>query len=372
MSSQPIAAPSADPSILTPIPEHEDLREVVRAVVAKSGSPSRSLTPDPSTRSHDTWKRLTTELEIGSLAVPESSGGAGFGLREVGVVLEETGAALLPEPVLMSTVVAVQALLTSDDQQLQTSVASGHEIATVAWPAPMINDVRARSENSTWILDGSVQTVLQVESARHLVLAAVTEGGTALFVLDLEQDGVSVQPRKVLDETRPQGDVTIVSATATRLATPADFAEVWTNVTTAATIGVAAEHTGMAAQLLDTTTTYLRERQQFGRPIASFQAIKHRLADLLVDLERARSASRYAAAVYDQDPEQAILPARIAAAICQDAVIRAAHEAVQLHGGIGFTWEHPAHLYLRRALGDEGLFGSSHAHRAAVAELVGL
>ena len=128
----------------------------------------------------------------------------------------------------------------------------------------------------------------------------------------------------------------------------------------------------MTAHLLETTTAYLLERHQFGRAIASFQAIKHRLADLLVDLERARSASRYAAAMFDQDPVEAVLAARIAAAICQDAVIRAAHESVQLHGGIGFTWEHPAHLYVRRALGDEGLFGSSRAHRAAVAQLVGL
>jgi len=124
--------------------------------------------------------------------------------------------------------------------------------------------------------------------------------------------------------------------------------------------------------MLDLTTTHLGQRHQFGRALASFQAIKHRLADILVDLERARSAARYAAAAFDQDPATAVLPSAVAGAICTDAVIRVAHECVQLHGGIGFTWEHPAHYYLRRALGDEAVFGSARADRSLVADLLGL
>jgi alkylation response protein AidB-like acyl-CoA dehydrogenase len=352
-------APSADPSILTPVAEHDDLRDIVRAVVAKSD---------------DTWNRLVSELEIGTLAVPESSGGAGFGLREVGVVLEETGGALLTDPILTSAVVAVQALLAADDPQTAAdqldAIASGREVATVAWASP--TGATAEVSGGTWILDGSVDHVLHVPTANHLIVPASTDAGRALFVVDLRQDSVSVRTPQVLDDTRPLGDVAMTRAAAVLLVGPANFARVWSTVTTAAAIGVAAEHTGMAAHLLETTTAYLLDRQQFGRAIASFQAIKHRLADLLVDLERARSASRYAAAVFDQDPEEAVLAARVAAAVCQDVVIRAAHESVQLHGGIGFTWEHPAHLYARRALGDEGLFGSSRTHRAAVAELVGL
>jgi acyl-CoA dehydrogenase len=128
----------------------------------------------------------------------------------------------------------------------------------------------------------------------------------------------------------------------------------------------------MVEAMLDLTRTYLGQRQQFGRPLASFQVIKHRLADILVDLERARSAARYAAVAFDQDPATAGVPSAVAGAICTDAVIRAAHETVQLHGGIGFTWEHPAHYYLRRALGDEAVFGSARAHRALLADLLGL
>ncbi|WP_332665930.1 acyl-CoA dehydrogenase family protein [Aeromicrobium sp.] len=350
-------SPSADPSILTPVAEHDDLRDIVRAIVAKSD---------------DTWHRLMSEVQIGTLAVPEALGGAGFGLREVGVVLEETGGALLAEPVLTSAVVAVQALLTSADPAngLMDAVASGREIATVAWSSP--TDVTAEPADSAWSLTGSVQHVLQAATADHLILPAATPTGTALFTVDLHHEAVSFQGRRVLDETRPLADVSLAGAEAALLVGPDDFAQAWSRVTTAAAIGVAAEHTGMAAHLLETTTAYLLERQQFGRAIASFQAIKHRLADLLVDLERARSASRYAAAVFDQDPGEAVLAARVAAAVCQDVAIRAAHESVQLHGGIGFTWEHPAHLYVRRALSDEGLFGGSRTHRAAVAELVGL
>lgn len=350
-------SPSADPSILTPVAEHDDLRDIVRSIVTKSDG---------------TWQRLMSEVEIGTLAVPEAQGGAGFGLREIGVVLEETGGALLAEPILASAVVAVQALLVAVDPEngLIEAVASGREIATVAWSSP--TDVTAELVDRGWSLDGSVQHVLHAASADHLILPAATPTGTALFAVDLHHEAVSIEVRRVLDETRPLGDVSLAGADAVLLAGPDEFAQAWMRVTTAAAISVAAEHTGMAAHLLETTTAYLLERQQFGRAIASFQAIKHRLADLLVDLERARSASRYAAALFDQDPGEAVLAARVAAAICQDVAIRAAHESVQLHGGIGFTWEHPAHLYVRRALGDEGLFGSSRTHRAAVAELVGL
>jgi acyl-CoA dehydrogenase len=350
-------SPSADPTILTPVAEHDDLRDIVRAIVAKSD---------------DTWHRLMSEVEIGTLAVPEALGGAGFGLREIGVVLEETGGALLTDPILTSAVVAVQALLTSaePDKERMGAVASGREIATVAWASP--TDLTAEQLDGGWFLNGPVQHVLHAETADHLILPASTETGTALFKVDLHQETVSIQARRVLDETRPLGDVSLTGSEAARLVGPGDFAPAWSRVTTAAAIGIAAEHTGMAARLLDTTTAYLLEREQFGRAIASFQAIKHRLADLLVDLERARSASRYAAAMFDQDPGQSVLAAHIAAAVCQDVATRAAHESVQLHGGIGFTWEHPAHLYVRRALGDEGLFGSSRAYRAVVAELVGL
>ena len=209
-------SPSADPSILTPVAEHDDLREIVRAVVAKSD---------------DTWNRLMTELEVGTLAVPESSGGAGFGLREVGVVLEETGGALLPDPILTSAVVAVQALLTADDPQdaLLDAVASGREIATVAWTSAI--DATAESDGA-WLLNGPVNHVLHAETADHLIVPASTDAGLALFVLALHQEVVSIETRTVLDETRPLGDVSLAGAKAVLLVSPDNFPDAWSRVTT--------------------------------------------------------------------------------------------------------------------------------------------
>ena len=144
------------------------------------------------------------------------------------------------------------------------------------------------------------------------------------------------------------------------------------DLTTLSAVALAAEQVGMIDAMLEMTRTYVEQRHQFGRPLASFQVIKHRLADLLVDLERSRSAARYAAAAWDQDPASAALAAAVAGATCTDAVIRAAHETVQLHGGVGFTWEHAAHFFVRRALGDEAVFGSARVHRARIADLLGI
>jgi acyl-CoA dehydrogenase len=194
-------SPSPDPSILTPVAEHDDLREIVRAVVVKSD---------------DTWTRLMSELEIGTLAVPEALGGAGFGLREVGVVLEETGGALLKEPILTSAVVAVQALLVADDPHraadVLDAVASGREVAAVAWPSA--TDAAAVSSNGVWTLHGSAGHVLQTEEADHLVMPASTENGPALFTVDLHQEAVSGQARQVLDETRPVSDISLAGRRA--------------------------------------------------------------------------------------------------------------------------------------------------------------
>ena len=136
------------------------------------------------------------------------------------------------------------------------------------------------------------------------------------------------------------------------------------------TLALACENTGIADALLQMTLEHVKTRHQFGRPIGSFQAIKHRLADMLVELERARSAARYAAAVHDEDPDEARLAIAVAGAVCSDAAVHAAHEAVQLHGGVGFTWEHSAHSYFRRVLGNEALQGDSRTHRARIADLL--
>jgi acyl-CoA dehydrogenase len=152
----------------------------------------------------------------------------------------------------------------------------------------------------------------------------------------------------------------------------ADTASALDDLTARATIGLASEHTGIADRMLEMTVEYVTTRQQFGRPVGSFQAVKHRLADLLLSLERARSASRFAAALHDSSPDRAALAVAIAGAVCTEVASESVAEAVQLHGGVGFTWEHQAHTYFRRATGDEALLGDAVYHRRRIADLIGL
>ncbi|MFI5957467.1 acyl-CoA dehydrogenase family protein [Cryptosporangium sp. NPDC051539] len=344
--------PDADPSVLVPIPEHDDLRSVTRAMLA-----GHAAAPD-------LWDLLTAELAVAGMAVPERLGGSGYGLREVAVVLEEAGAALVSHPILSGAVLGAQALVLSGSaDDLLPDVLRGEHLVTVwfgSGTAPV-----ATEADGAWTVSGLADRVLDGARARHVVVPV----GTALFLVDVQPG--TVRPRRVVDETRPQADVVFDAAPARVLVAGSRSAVVLARLRTLRDVAVAAEHAGIVGHLLDLTVGYVRTREQFGRPIGSFQAIKHRLADVLVDRERCLSAARFAAAAYDADPDGAGVPAAVAAAVCGDALMRTAHETVQLHGGVGFTWEHSAHHYLRRALGDEGLFGSAHAHRLRLAELLG-
>jgi len=227
-------------------------------------------------------------------------------------------------------------------------------------------------DDGTARVSGSIDRVPVGGSADLVVVTVGPEGRETTQLVDLRPDGVAAcTPLDSLDLTRRLGRLDLDGAPAYLVADRDETDALVAELAILRRVALAAEHVGMIEAMLDLTRTHLVQRHQFGRPLASFQAIKHRLADVLVDLERARSAARYAAAVFDQDPFSAELPSAVAAAVCTDGVIRVAHETVQLHGGIGFTWEHSAHYYLRRALADEALFGDSRSHRALVARLVG-
>jgi alkylation response protein AidB-like acyl-CoA dehydrogenase len=316
-------------------------------------------------------------MSVSSLAVPEDRGGLGYGVRELAVVLEEAGRALLPEP-LLASVLATRAVLAAPSGEVPDEIVSGlldgRLVATVALGAHGYSELTASSAAAAPTLSGPVDRVLHGAIADLLVVRAATKSGEeSLYVVDLRPDGVARRtPLEVLDHTRRQARLELEAAPAYLIAGSDKLADVLAELTTLASVALAAEHVGMMAALLEMITTYAGQRHQFGRPLASFQIIKHRLADLLVDLERSRSAARYAAAAFDQDPASAALPAAIAGATCTDAVIRAALETVQLHGGVGFTWEHPAHFFVRRALGDEAVFGSARLDRARIADLLGI
>ncbi|HSV39396.1 MAG TPA: acyl-CoA dehydrogenase family protein [Nocardioidaceae bacterium] len=364
MNAQPW--PEADASVLAPVAEHEDLRKVMRDILQTHASHEqvRSSVETPQGYSADLWTLLNEEMSVSSLAVPEDRGGLGFGVSELAVVLEEGGRALLPEPLLLSGVLGARAVLAAPAGNVPADLVSGVLAGTLV-TSVTLGATTLTVEDGT--VSGRVDRVLYGATADLLVVPAET----CLYLVDLRHAAVRT-PLEVLDLTRRQARLELDSAPAYLIAGPGDLEAVRGELGALSAIGLAAEHVGMIDVMLELTRKYAGQRHQFGRPLSSFQVIKHRLADLLIDLERARSAARYAAAVFDQDPAAAALPAAVAGAICTDAVIKAAAETVQLHGGVGFTWEHAAHFYVRRALGDEAVFGPSRTHRARIAELLGI
>jgi acyl-CoA dehydrogenase len=391
--------PEADPSVLAPVAEHEDLRKVMRDILGTHASHERvrRAIETPQGYSSELWALLNDEMNVSSMAVPQDWGGLGFGVSVLAVVLEESGRALLPEPLVSSAVLGARAVTAAPagnvPGELRDGVLTGELVATVVAGQHADGTLVVSGAGTGATVSGRLGRVVHGAAAQLVVAPARFDParfdparfdparfdparfdpGEGLYLLDLRGPGVTDRrPLEVLDLTRPQARIDIDRAPAYLLAGPDDHTAVASELATLGTVALAAEHVGMLDAMLDMTGRYTRQRHQFGRPLASFQVIKHRLADMLVDLERARSAVRYAAAVFDQDVASAALPAAVAGATCTDAVIRVAMDTVQLHGGVGFTWEHPAHFYVRRALGDEAAFGSARDHRARIAQLLGL
>lgn len=371
--------PEGDPSIVLPSQEREELRGVVADFVARHAS-HESVRESAETDlgySRSRWSTLAGELGIGALAVPEDLGGHGFGFADLAVVLEASGAALLPEPVLASAVVGCQALVLADEAaavaQLRDEAIAGTVVLAVALDQEVAlgQDVALDVEAGRTIARGTVPGVLWGAAADHLVVVGKKDGDTVLALVDLAD--VDPAPREGMDLTRRCADLHLDGAPARVLVGAARADEVLARLRLIRSAALASEHAGIAARLLEMTVEYVTQRQQFGRQIGSFQAVKHRIADMLVDRERARAAAGYAMAVLDSgaapDTELAVA---VAATVCLEAATRSAYEAIQLHGGIGFTWEHSAHFYLRRVLGDEGAFGSARRSRRGIAELVGV
>ncbi len=377
MTAQPW--PVADASVLAPVPEHEELRAVLRDLLETHAPHDevRRAAELPEGWSPKLWSLLNEEMDVGSLAVPEERGGQGYGVAVLAVLLEEAGRALLPEPLLLSSVLGVRAVLAAPEgavpDEVVSGVVEGRLVVTVALEHDAGADLRLSDDAGSATVSGRVGRVLLGGSADLLVVGIGPSGRESIHLVDLRAHGVASRTElEALDLTRRQARLDLDGAPAHLIARRDEADALLTELAILRRVGLAAEHVGMIEAMLDLTRTHLMQRHQFGRPLASFQVIKHRLADVLVDLERARSAARYAAAVFDQDPFSAELPSAVAAAVCTDAVIRVAHETVQLHGGIGFTWEHPAHYFLRRALGDEAAFGPARADRALVATLLGI
>ncbi|MEW2403610.1 acyl-CoA dehydrogenase family protein [Streptomyces sp. NPDC046862] len=367
-----------DPTLLRETDEQRQLREVLREFLAECCGPEEVREQTAGPRGYDRllWDRLAGEIGVHGLALPEEYGGAGYSFHELAVALEETGRALCPAPLLPTVVLAAHTLLASGDQEACTrwlpGIAAGALTATVAGFAHPA-EVTAERGPDGWLLRGDADFVLDGEGADLVLVAARAPDGPRLFACEPDLGGCDRVPRRVLDLTRRQALVRFRGARAEPVGGAGQAPGIVDAVLDAGRTALAAEQVGGCAHVLEAVTGYVSHRTQFGRSIGSFQAVKHRLADLLVEIEAARSASRYATACLADpavgDPRVA---ASAAAVACCTAYRRAVAEYVQLHGGIGFTWEHPAHLWLRRARADEVVFGTADDHRVRLAGILGL
>ncbi|MEU8074316.1 acyl-CoA dehydrogenase family protein [Catellatospora citrea] len=355
--------------------EQEALRDSVRAMLTDHAPWARVLkvaeSPEPDDA--DLWRLLSVETGLAALAVPEHLGGAGATVAETAVVLEELGRAVAPVPYL-GTTVAAQLLVHLGESDLLRELAAG-EVMALALPfdvgptgsgLPGV-EVSTAPDGSP-LLNGTVSSVADGLRARVLLMPA----GGALFAVEADAAGLTRTPVVSLDETRPLCDLAMWNAPARLLAAGDRAAAALDAALVAGAALLASEQLGLAQWCLDTTVEHLKTRYQFGRPVGSFQALKHRLADLWVELVQARAVARHAAASVAQGDPDARLAAALAQAHCGPVAVRAAEECVQMHGGIGFTWEHPAHLYLKRAKSAAVAYGTAAHHRAALATLANL
>ena len=364
----------------------EDLRSSVRSLLTDRSPWSHVLKRAETSETYDLelWRALAADMGLAGLLIPESLGGAGASAREAAVVLEELGHAVAPVPFLGSAVVATAALLSVGSQGgLLAKMADGGVTAALAvsfaagpgsgFPASVRVAGPKPGDAGTGVarLRGTVSGVADALPASVLLVPAdgVPYG---LYLVDLGAEGVAKAPVTSLDMTRQLCDLSFDDAPGTLIAS-GPGAERAVDAAMAAGAGIlAAEQTGLAQRCLDMTIAYVKERKQFARPVGSFQALKHRLADLWVSVTQARAASRYAAACLATGSPDAKVAVALAKAYCSDVAVIAAQECVQMHGGIGFTWEHPAHLFLKRAKADSIGFGTADANRAALASLVNL
>ena len=349
----------------------DSLRDSVRDLLTARCPPQRVIAGYDGDRSlaPRLWRALAVDLGVAGLLVPEDRGGAGASAREAAVVLEELGRFAAPVPFLTSSVVATKALAACSDDGLLSSLASGERTAALVVPfsaSAMGFQATVQAEDGS--LRGSVTSVAGALDADVLLVPVLT--GDVVELNMLEAATVGIEPVGSLDMTRQLADIDLTGASSRRVV-PEGSAAVRDALGLGAAL-LASEQLGVAQWCLDTTVAYLGERRQFGRAVGGYQALKHRLADLYVMVESARTAARYAAATAaDDDPDQEVA-ASLAQAYCADAAVKAAEECVQMHGGIAMTWEHPAHLYLKRAKADQIGLGNPGAHRLRLSELVDL
>jgi alkylation response protein AidB-like acyl-CoA dehydrogenase len=316
----------------------------------------------------NSWRAMNQAMGLTAVHIPEAYGGQGYGFGELGIVLEEAGRALLCAPLLASVLAACAILNAGTEAEkaaLLPGIASGETVATLAiaedsgrWDADGVTLTATQADD--WRLNGHKSFVLDGHTADLIVVAARTPQGVAFFTVAADAPGLTRRALKTMDPTRKLARLTFAGTPATSLgAAPAPIARTIQQ----AAILLANEMVGGAERLREDSLAYAQMRMQFGRPIASFQSLKHKAADMLVDVELAKSAAYYAAAALDDNDEDIAAVASLAKAAAAEAYLQTAIHAVQIHGGIGFTWDNDTQLWFKRAKSSEVLFGDAHDHR---------
>jgi len=410
VSERPNAVTDALPDLLFSDSERA-LTDSLGSLLADRGGVDKALARTESAQTYDDklWQAVAVDLGCAGLLIGERDGGAGASYREAAAAAEVLGSFVAPVPFLGSAVVATTAFVSVATGALSNAASGGWGVGSSGTP---FTPAKAASDLLRRMADGGVTAALAVpfatapgsafpasvrvagprpgDAAAGVARLRGTVTGVAdalpagvllvpadgvpqgLYLVDMSASGVAKAPVVSLDMTRQLCDLSFDDAPGTLIASgPAASRALDVALDAGAGI-LAAEQIGLAQRCLDMTVAYVKERRQFARPVGSFQGLKHRLADLWVAITQARAASRYAAACLASGAPDTKVAVALAKAYCSEVAVNAAQECVQMHGGIGFTWEHTAHLYLKRAKADSIGFGTPDAHRAALASLVNL
>lgn len=370
--------------------DQEALREATRKFLDNECPTTfvRKMMADDTAHSTELWKKIAQLGWLG-IMVPEDFGGAGGSFLDLVVILEETGKSLLPGPFFATALLGTTAILAggSDVQKsaLLPKIAEGTHVVTLAlaeksgrYDAAGVT-LAAQAKGNDFTLSGEKMFVPDAHVADQIIVAARTGGsgedGITLFLVDAKAPGVTITQLKTVDMTRRQCHVAFQDVAVARAQVLGEVGKGWSvlrRVLDQAMAGLSAEMVGTGQKALDMAVSYAKERVQFGKPIGSFQAVKHKCVDMMVQVENARSLTYYAAWTVDENTEEARQAVPMAKAYCSDMCKTVSSEAIQVHGGIGFTWEHDMHLFYRRGLASEAAFGSAPTHREVVARTLNL
>jgi alkylation response protein AidB-like acyl-CoA dehydrogenase len=372
--------------------DQEALREATRKFLDNECPTTfvRKMMADDTAHSTELWKKIAQLGWLG-IVVPEDFGGSGGSFLDLVVILEEAGKSLLPGPFFATALLGTSAVLGGGSAEQKSTilpkVVEGNHILTLAlaeksgrYDAAGVT-LAANPKGSDFVLSGEKLFVPDAHVADQFVVAARTsqaskpEDGITLFLVDAKAPGVAISQLKTVDMTRRQCHVAFQDVAVARAQVLGEVGKGWSvlqRVLSQAMAGLCAEMVGTGQKALDLAVTYAKERVQFGKPIGSFQAVKHKCVDMMVQVENARSLTYYAAWAVDENNDEAQQAVPMAKAYCSDMCKTVTSEAIQVHGGIGFTWEHDMHLFYRRGLASEAAFGSAPVHREVVAQSLNL